>query len=790
MKKLILIYIMLLPWIAQAQSTLTGKVKNIDGQPLDAATITLKQGDKQIALAFADLGNFYMNFPDAGTYRITASLVGYKPLDMEVALPKETILLVLHPEDQQLEEVQVTFKQPLIQRKIDRVTFNVDQSILASGGTAWEALSKAPGVQVTSSNEVTANRKNVKVYLDGRPLSLSGDELSAYLQGLPSDLVSQIEVFSNPPAKFEAAGASVINIITRKAKQEGLNLTLNGAFTQGNYSNYNSNATFNYRNNKLNVYGSDGFIHRQTFQDHNVTIDFGNAIWKDVNRSITTSDNHAYRLGADYQLSNNQVLGFLINGSNRNSDTRGHTDTRAETTQMRLDSTLISDNSSTGTNNQFAYNVNYNLNLDSGKRILNIDLDYSPYQSSSEAYADNRSFLPDGQQTTNLFHIYTPSTQHIDIYSAKADYSDKLFGKFDVSSGLKYSRTKSQNTFMYFNREPANLVLVPENGNRFIYRENIMAAYTSLSGTFGKLSMQVGLRGEYTRTSGLSITLDELNERNYFKLFPTAFLQYKIDEHNELLLNYAYRIERPEYNRLNPAKRYASPYNIYVGNPALQPSFVQNIELGYSYNKRYHVRASYTLKRDLFTNINIQDNETKIYFGTQANLGLSRSTSLQLSADFTPAAWWDINVLAEGYWQQEKSPYLSSSYDFNIISYYGTIKQSFTIVKKRALKAELSGTFTGPGLQGIYRANHNSAIDAGIKMNVLQGMGTLRLVANDVFNTYTNYISIDYLDQRSSFFHHNESRSVTLSLSYRLGKNVSASRNRTTASEEERKRTN
>src|SRR5690606_23597086 len=177
---------------------------------------------------------------------------------------KETILLVLHPEDQQLEEVQVTFKQPLIQRKIDRVTLNVEQSILASGGTAWEALSKAPGVQVTSSHEVTAKRKNVKVYLDGRPLSLSGDELSAYLQGLPSDLVSQIEVFSNPPAKFEAAGTSVINIITRKAKQEGLNLTLNGAFTQGNYSNYNSNATFNYRNNKLNVYGSYGFIHRQT----------------------------------------------------------------------------------------------------------------------------------------------------------------------------------------------------------------------------------------------------------------------------------------------------------------------------------------------------------------------------------------------------------------------------------------------------------------------------------------------------------------------------------------------
>ncbi|MGN7203760.1 TonB-dependent receptor domain-containing protein [Pedobacter sp. SAFR-022] len=788
MKKIVLFIIVVMPYLVQAQSTLSGKVKDMDGHPLDAATITLKRDNKQVAAAFADLGNFELKYQEKGTYVISASLVGYQTLELVLQLPKESVLLVLQPDSKQLEEVKVTFQPPVIQRKIDRVTFNVEQSILASGGSAWEALTKAPGVQVSSSNEVTANRKNVQIYLDGKPINLSGDELSAYLQGLPSDLIAQIEVFSNPPAKFEAEGAAIINIITRKAKKEGLNLTLNSGISQGDYSNYNASSTFNYRNDKLNIYGSYGFIHRQVFVDHNLSIDYGKSFWNSINRIVSPSDNHSYRAGADYQLRENQVLGFMLTGNHRIGKTRGHSGTEIINLDMLVDSTLSTENTSSGKTNQYAYNLNYNLKLDSGKRSLNIDVDYAPYQNRSDAYTDNLSFLPDGQQTTNRFHIFTPSAQKIAIYSGKVDYTYHLFGKLDVGSGIKYSSTESRNNFDYFNRESATLILVPENSNHFIYREKTSSAYTSIAGTFGKLSIQGGIRAEYTRTSGYSATLDVLNQRNYFKLFPTAFFQYKLDDENELQLNYAYRIERPEYNRLNPAKRFSSPYNIYVGNPALQPSFVQNIELGYTYKKNYNVTATYRVQHDIFTNINVQDNETKIYYGTQANLGLSRNAGIQLSAAFHPAAWWDMNLLTEGYWQQEKSAYLSSSYNFNIISYYATLKHAFTIDQKSALKAELSGTFTGPGLQGIYRASHNSSIDAGIKMNVLHGMGTVRLSATDIFNTYTNNISINYLDQRSAFFHHNESRYVALSLSYKLGKNVAASRSRSTASEEERKR--
>lgn len=788
MKKIIISIIIFIPFWVQAQSKLTAKVKDGTGKPVDGATITLKRGDQQIASAFADLGNFSLTYPEPGKYIITASLVGYLPVQIAIQLPKDSVTLVMQPDSKQLSEVIIAYRKPLIERKVDRVTFNVENSIIASGGSVWEALSKAPGIQVNASNDIVANRKTVQVYMDGKPLNISGDDLSVYLQGLPSYIVASIEVYSNPPAKFEAKGASVINIITKKEKKQGLNITLNSGITQGVYTSYNGSGTFNYRKDKLNIYGSYGYTRRHSFQDHNGDIDYGDSFWTSPNRNVYQSNNHNYRLGADYQLTPKQVLGFLVTGSNRTGTTDGHTVTKVSNKQMVLDSTLKTDNYVATSGNQYAYNVNYNLKLDSGKSSLNIDLDYSPYQSKSDAYADNLSFLANGSQTANLFHIYTPSSQHINIYSGKADYNYHLFGKWELTSGIKYSSTQSRNNFDYFNRSGALLNAIPENANHFSYSEKTAAAYTSISGTVGKWTLQGGLRGEYTKTKGYSITLDSLNHRNYFKLFPTAFIQYKINNDNELQLNYAYRIERPEYNRLNPAKRFSSPYNVYVGNPALQPAFVQNVELSYTYKQQYNITAYYSATHDVFTNINIQDNQTKIYYGTQANLGLSVNAGIRLTAEFHPATWWDMTVIGEGFRQQEKSAYLSGSYDYRLLSYDATLKQSYTIDAKTGLKAELSGTLNGPGLQGIYRANHNSEVDAGIKTNILNGMGTLRLAANDIFNTNNNYISINYLDQHSGFFHHIESRNVALSFSYRFGKNVAASRSRSTASEEERKR--
>ena len=788
MKKILLLLLSIVPVLASAQLRFSGKVMDESGQPIDGATITLKRNEQGVSSALADLGNFSLNYPEGGTYTLFAGIVGYKPLQLHVTLPKDSILLIMQADSKKLKEVSVTYRKPLIEPKIDRVIFNVENSTVASGGSAWEALAKAPGVQINSGDQITAGRKNVQVYLDGKPLNLSGEDLSAYLQGLPADLVSQVEVFSNPPAKFEAQGASVINIVTKKANRDGLNGSVNSGFTQATYGTYNGSGTFNYRQDKLNVYGSYGFTQRHGFQDHDVDIDYGDSFWNSPNRTISQSNNHNYRLGADYQVSANQVLGFLVTGSNRAGNSRAHAGTQVWSKQMVLDSTLITDNYAGNTGSGYTYNLNYNIKLDSGKRSFNIDVDYAPYSSTSNASADNVTYLSDGTERPNQFHIYTPSSQDIKIYSGKADYTYVLFGNWAASSGLKYSSTQSLNNFDYYNRVASSLEAVLPNSNHFNYKEKTAAAYTSISRDLGRWNLQAGLRGEYTSTNGYSVTLNSTNKRNYFKLFPTLYIQYKADDNNRLQFTYAYRIERPEYNRLNPAKRFSSPYNIYVGNPALQPTFVRNFELSYTYKQDYNITGYYTNIHDQFSNINIQDNTNKIYYGTHANLGQSILAGIRFSATVRPSDWWNIDLLGDAIWQQEKSVYLDGSYNYKIYSYEATLKQAFTIDAKAGLKAELSGSLIGPGIQGIYKVNHNSQVDAGLKTNVLKGNGTLRLAVNDIFNTNYYLIHINYLDQHSTSLHHSESRNASLSFSYRFGKNVAASRSRNTASEDEKNR--
>ncbi|WP_294214757.1 outer membrane beta-barrel family protein [uncultured Chryseobacterium sp.] len=788
MKNTILSLLFFISGLMYSQTLQKGIIRDADGRMLDAATITLLQDKKNVTTVFSDHGNFSLAYPASGNYTLIASLPGYEQAELSIQLPKENLVITLQKNGHVIQEVSMTKRKPVVERKIDRVSFNVENSIIASGASAWDALLKAPGVQVTSANDVTANRKNVRVYLDGKTLQLSGDDLAAYLQGMPSDQVAQVEIFSNPPARFDAEGASVVNIVTKKAKKQGFNLSLSGGINQGTYTGFTGNTTFSYRKDQWNIYGNYGFTHRKTIQDHNIFINYGTSLWDSTNRSVSDSDTHDYRLGVDYQVSDNQVLGFLMTGNNRKGTFGGSSPTRISSPAMKLDSTLNTDNHASTLGNQYAYNLNYNLKLDSAKSSLNIDLDYSPFRNINRSFTDNITLLPDGSQTARFFHIYTPSSQDISILSGKADYYMKTVKGLELSSGIKYSSTKSISIFNYFNRDGSILTAVEANRNHFTYLENVASAYISASGSFGLWSFQGGLRGEYTRTTGYEQNLNLLNERNYFKLFPTVFIQYKPHKNHEFQLSYAYRIERPEYNRLNPAKRFSSPYSVYAGNPALQPAFVHSVEAGYTYRRAYNLTAYYAATRDVFTNINVQDNETKRYYGTQANLGLSAMAGIRLSGQVKLTDWWDLNMVADVYRQREKSDYLSGSYDNHMISFSGSLNQSFSIDQETGLKAEINGTYNSAGIQGIYRVRANSFVDIGLKMNVLKKAGTVKLTATDIFNANNNFVSINFRDQQSHFFYQRESRFVTLSLLYRFGNNANSTRNRKTASEEEQKR--
>jgi len=793
MKKILSALLLLLPVLLYGQQQFKGRITDASGMPLDAATVILSQQDKKLSAVLADSGSFILNYPLPGKYQLSANLVGYKTLSITIQLPNDSIQLIMEPDAKQLGVVTVSARRPIIERKIDRIIFNVENSILASGGNAWEALGKAPGVQLRADNTVNVNKKDVKIYLDGKPLQLSGDDLASYLQGIPSDLIARVEVFSNPPAIFDAAGSSVINIITKKSKQLGFNGTLGSAYTQSVYGSYNFSSTFNYRSSKLNVYGSYGYRDQNRAHDQQEYVIYQTAdnhsFWDSPGYNKFESRSHNYRLGADYQLSGQQILGFLISGSNRSGTVLTNTPTYVTNNYKSFpDSVLQTTGHTPNRGNLYAYNLNYNIKLDTGGSSLNLDLDYSPYRSTRDQYVDNQTFFPDGTMSLSPYHIFTPTIQNIDIYSGKTEYNDQLSKTWTINSGIKYSSIRSTNIFDFYNNGGSTLQLVTGNSDHFQYTENTAAAYTSVNGSVGKWTLQGGLRGELTNTQGYSQTLDSLNKRRYFKLFPTLFASYKFDDDHLLQLNYGYRIQRPEYSRLNPARHYANPYSYLTGNPALQPAFVHNIELGYTYHKDFNATAYYTVTHDVFSNVTVQDNMNKIFYDTHANVGLSASAGIRLSATFHPASWWDITFMAQGYHQQEKSDYQGGSYNYHRFSYDGTTTQSVSLYKKIGLRAEITGTYTSPVIQTIFAVDHNYAVDAGLKATVLNGQGTIRLAASDIFYSNTYRISVNYLNQNNGFFQRNDTRNGTLSFSYRFGKNIAASRKRSTSSDEEKQR--
>ncbi|WP_158795470.1 outer membrane beta-barrel family protein [Pedobacter sp. L105] len=795
MKSLFYILLFVLPFQLAAQHRLSGFVNDAEGKPLDAATVTLSQNGQVISSQLADQGKFILTGLNQSPYQLSVSLIGYKSLLRTFSMPKDSLSLKMLSEGKQLNEVAITFKKPTIERKVDMVVFNVENSIMASGGSVWDALGKAPGVQTTSDGNVKANNKGVTVYMDGKPVRLSGDDLSAYLQSLPSDNISKIEVMPNPSSKYEAQGGAVINIVSKKIKAEGFNASLSSGYTQGERSRYTANGVFNYRKDKLNVFGSYGYSdrnierHLNTYTIYQTPASY--SYW-DLNRvSLSNSKTSNYTAGADYNLTDNQIVGILVTGNNSANSivSTGRTNVN-NNHELVPDSVLHTLSQNQGHTNQYSFNLNYKVKLDTSGKSLNVDVDYVPYQKNNTQNLNNLSYLPDGSLASAPYQISSPAMQKINIWSGKVDYDYKLGKKWTMESGLKYTSIVSENQFDFFNTAGVSPVLDPSRSDQFQYTENTAAAYTSISGDLGKWNFKGGIRAEYTRTKGYSVSLDSINTNKYLRLFPTAFITYKASDHDEFGFTYSRRIDRPDYRQLNPAKFYTSPYSYQDGNPFLRPAIFNSVGLSYTLKQNYTFAAVINQQDDLASNVTVQDNVNKTVYDTQLNIGSIRDIGLELSSVHHPADWWEIDNTVQGYHRSQKANSALQSYNYRNFYCYLRTDQSFTLDKNSGLKAELSGWYQSAVEQGTLQIARTYDLSSGISKSVLNKQGTIRLSATDILDGNPYKILVNNQGQNNGLFQKNDTRTVTLSFSYKLGKNIAASRKRSTASEDEKKRAN
>lgn len=743
------------------------------------------------------LGNFSISGIPNGSYFIQASAVGIsKYVSANFVVDGKDIELAAFQMqlDDQLATVQVVKMRPIIEIHPDKTVFNVDNTLNASGSNGFDLLRKAPGVIIDNSNNIIVEGKaGVQVYIDGKPSILAGDDLINFLKTLQAADIDNIEIITQPSSKYDAAGgAGIINIILKRDKKLGTNGTITAGYSYGRNHHANSSISLNHRNKKSNIYTSysNNFGKNWNFFDMRRT-QFG-ALYdtETINNNYTGA--HNGKIGADWFLNDKHTIGVLASGSYFDSRGEGNTTTQIYTNASDATpvQTLIAENTGTGLNYNIAGNVNYQF-TDTLGHEFSMDVDYGIYKREADNYQPN--LYLDGSTSDTLFEnnyrMLTPTD--ISLFAVKADYAQNLWnGK--VSFGAKFSLVNTDNTFEFFDVLDASEVKNIDRSNTFLYQENINAAYINYAKKFGmKWSIQAGLRAEHTRSFGdlqsTQSTAEDSVRREYVNLFPSAGVTYMPSMKHMWSLTFSKRIQRPNYQSLNPFVNQSTELSFMKGNPFLQPQYAYNTKLSHTFKYRFTTSLSYSYTQDFFAQVTDTLGIDKSFL-TSLNVADQSTINLGLSLPFTIKPWWSVYLSVNAFY----SSYIANDPKFNpitqqTVSFYG--QNSFLL--PGGFKLELSGWFSSPSVWGgTYRTKSMGSFDAAIEKKFLNDRLSLRLAGSDIF--FTSFWQADAVFGEVAFIGSGgyESQRIKFNLTYNFGnREVKKIRDRKTSLEDEEKRT-
>lgn len=784
------------------QFSVSGQIQDESGEAIPFATFILKSAiDSTMVKAdvAGDDGSFTLEMVPKGKYFAEAGYVGlatFQTPTFDLISPLTLPVITLKPESALLEEIVVTTQRAIIEVKSDRKVFNVQGTINAAGENGLNLLRKAPGVLVDNNNGISVlGRAGVLVYVDGKRIPFSGEELSNYLQNLTSEQIDKIEIITNPGAKYEAQGnAGIIDIRLKKDKNLGSNASLSGTYGHGRYAQGNINANGNYRNKTLNAFGGAG-LNRGTRWNKIVFDTYQNGFRLDE----TNTMKHAYnglnaRFGTDFFIHKNHTLGFLISGMETKTDMSNlnYTEISDEKTSSNIDSILQAPNNSDIMRRQATFNVNYTFV--SGKHKINIDGDYGRFRNMADNFQPNY-YLNASKSDTLSQRINTYDTPvEIDIATAKADYETEILGG-NLGAGTKVSKVKTFNTFLFYNIIDNQEVQNNNRSNQFNYDEKVYAAYVNFARKISsKWNASAGLRVEHTTAQGdLKAYLPELEEDpvvfDYTSFFPSAGITYTANPEHVLSLNYGRRINRPDYNVLNPFKEQLSELSFSKGNAFLQPEIVNNIELGYTLKYRFSFTLAYSNTQNQITRLIGPDEiDPRAGFISWDNLANQKIYSANAALPFDIMKWWNAFMnLSLSYTDNQADYGDGKVVDVQATSY--NIYQQHTFDMGKKWKGEISGWYSGPGVWGgVFLYDPSYSLNIGLQRKFISDKLNVKLSINDItfqsgwsgVSTYNGQIGYGYGNW--------DSRRAAVTLTYDFGNKNVKSRKRKTGIEEESKR--
>lgn len=789
----------------QAQS-ISGQALQSNGKPADFATVVLlKSIDSTIVTGAVtgEDGSFEIKGAPAEKYFVRLTMMGSGTTDspeFQYDGKKLTLKpLQLSEQSLALNQVTVTARRPPVEVKADKTILNVEGTVNSTGLSALELLRKAPGVTVDNNDNVSVKGKNkVTIMIDGRDVPLDGKDLSALLKGTQAADIANIEIISNPSAKYDAAGnAGIINIRLKRNKSLGTNGNVGGEAIYGLSAKGGMNFSLNNRSKYVNIFGSYNNSYGDWHNDQAFYRKQAGQFFDQTAKSYNSTKWNSARVGADWTINDKHTIGILVNGNMDGGNWHNNSTTKIGTldNESQVNSLLVASNDVLGDRRDLNTNINYRF-ADTSGHSLNIDLDHGLYRIKGESFQPNYYRSPDGSQELfqRIFANKTPS--NIDINTGKMDYEQRLF-KGTLGAGIKVSDVSTDNAFDFFNVVEKESLLDSTVSNRFKYQERTLAAYINYNRLFGKkLNVQTGLRVENTDYMGDLISFNNQNgnrvENNYTKLFPSAALTYTFTQKIGLNATYSRRIDRPSYQDLNPFEFKMDELTFQRGNPRLRPQFTNAFEIAPTYGGYPVVSLGYSKTKDVFTQVLATDTRNpNATFITNENIADQENYTASLNIPTRFAKWYDGFVSITVIHSQFEAQFDNLGFGIDQVKFTtGNLYAEQNVKLGKGWAIQLSGWYNTRGYWGTLQSNPQGVMDFGVRKELWEGKGQVRLRLGDLFGTASwggKNVLTPGLEMLASGKW--EARTATVSFSYRFGSNeVKAARQRKTGLEDEKNR--
>ncbi len=749
-------------------------------EPLPYVAVVVKdlKGEIITGTVTDDAGKFEIHKIPEGRSIVTIQYIGYKIFTTEINISKgnEDIYLGTIPLEEDiasLDEVNIVAEKSTVEQRLDRKVINIGKDLATAGPTASDIMNNLPTVSIDQQTGELSMRgnENVRVMVDGK---LSNVPVAQLLKQIPSSSIKQIELITNPSAKYNPEGMSgIINIILHKNVNVGFNGTLSTGLTFRENARFNAGLDMNYRNGKFNLYTN---LSNNVSKQEN-----SGSILRSINNSqevvgfLDNSKSNLFKIGLDFYLNDKNTLSFFTNqnsyvGKGVGSSSVFYFDQPAANQQQRFFFDIENISSQ--------YNFDYKINFEKPEHSLELEADYNVFTNDTDG---SYSFLG----ASPLQNYKDADQTESDQLTVNLDYVNPISESTKIEAGTEarlYNTTIDYaSTGQSYN---ANGQLVATPATLFEYTRNIYSFYATFEKSYEKWSYQLGARLENVNVQADTNQVRAFTN-DYFQVYPSAFVTYTPGEKNQFQLSYSRRVDRPGLDQVNPIREFNTPLISSYGNIKLRPQFTNSLEVNYTRNLEKGSLTAGLFYRIVDNEINrailVDRTNLERSILTFQNFNSTDFYGAELSGSYKPTKWWSFNSSFEIYKRTQKGINEIFENPAEIPS-SESIKTQVVAVDNIAWNVRMSNNFSVTkaltvSAFGMYRSKSAGVqfktepfyfVNLGARYSLWDGRGTFSINYNDVFNSMKFQFKGDTpYPQRGQF--KNESNTIYVGLSYRFG---------------------